>query len=161
MMEEGLLGRIKYQKTTGSTLLSIGPELEGHIKMSRKKSTQKKSSAPTGTDGAETDHGSQGHARITGGRWDRGKLLQKDTGRPCPIVLKREDERATWPQIAEWISSEEGCSIPHQTVQRAFNSTLNRLKKKFLEDPFIKGWLRDNHFDIPEDEEEEGDSCTP
>ena len=63
--------------------------------MSREKDTQKKSSAPTGTDGVEAAHGKQGHARITGDRWDRGKLLQKNTGRPCPIVLG-VGERATW-----------------------------------------------------------------
>ena len=125
--------------------------------MSNKKSTQKESSVPTGTDGAETDHGKLGHARITGGRWDRGKLLQKDTGKPCPIVLKN-GETATWRQIADWISEEEGTKIPHQTVQRAFDATLIRLKKSLMEDPFILSYLRDNNFNIPEEEEKEGDS---
>lgn len=116
-------------------------------------STQKKSSVHTGTDGAETDHGNPEHARITGGRWDRGRLLQKNTGRPCPIELK-QGETATWQQVADWISDEEGVTIPHQTIQRAFNNTLGRLKEKLLKDDFIRQYLIDNNYDIPDDIEE-------
>tara|TARA_R100001463_G_scaffold24163_5_gene57658 strand:+ start:64 stop:456 length:393 start_codon:yes stop_codon:yes gene_type:complete len=123
------------------------------MKMSKIPDTPRESSAHIGIGGAETDHGKPDHARITGGLWDRGKLLQKDTGRPCPIELKH-GETATWSQIADWISNEEGATIPRQTIQRAFNTTLKRLGEKLLKDPFIRTFLMDNGYEIPEDGKE-------
>ena len=118
--------------------------------MSGSSSTPKRSSVPTGTGGVETDHGKSGLESTTEAPWERGKLLQKDTGRLCP--LGSNGSGATWEEIASWLSDEEGRRIRHQTVQRAFESTLRRLAEKILEDRFLRQYLIDNNFTIPEED---------
>lgn len=122
--------------------------------MSGEKSTQSRSSVPTGTDGAGKAHGKPERGPITAARWERGKLLLKDTGKKCPIELNGRDV-ATWAEITDWISDEEGYPIQRQSVQKAFESTMKRIGELLIQDPYVRDWLIDNGIEIPVSE---GDS---
>ena len=125
--------------------------------MSGEKSTPSKSSVPTGTDGAETAHGKPEPEPTTAARWERGKLLLKDTGKKCPIELNGRDV-ATWAEITDWLSDEEGYPIKRQSVQKAFEATMRRLGELLLQDPYIRDWYIENVGELPKSE---GDSWTP
>tara|TARA_Y100001937_G_scaffold21781_2_gene30766 strand:- start:13552 stop:14070 length:519 start_codon:yes stop_codon:yes gene_type:complete len=145
---------IRYRKTIGLMPWNTTRGLEVSMEMCEKSSTQNKSSVPTGIDGAKGDHGKPGRESTTAGQWERGKILQKDTGKTCPIELK-DGEIASWERIAKWISKEEGKFVCRQVIQNAFRGTLKRLEEKLIEDDFIRQWLIDNNFQIPETEGEE------
>ena len=124
------------------------------MKMSEQRNIRNKSYVRTGTDGAEKDRGRRGQEPITGVRWARGKLLLKDTGKKCPIELKGR-EQATWAEITEWLSAEEGYQLKRQSVQKAFSETMKRIATRLLEDPYIRDWYLENIGALPESE---GDS---
>ena len=73
--------------------------------------------------------------------------MQDHKGRAAPISLGSRTQ-ASWNEITDWISKDEGRRVQRQSIQRAFEGTLSRLKELLLEDPYIREWLVENNIDI-------------
>jgi len=73
--------------------------------------------------------------------------MQDHKGRAAPISLGSRTQ-ASWNEITDWISKDEGRRVQRQSIQRAFEGTLSRLKELLLEDPYIREWLLENNIDI-------------
>lgn len=77
--------------------------------------------------------------------WDRSKPLLNDE--PVFAEIKVAGERASWKEIAAWLSESEGMPIFWETVRTHFDYTLDKVRKGLLEYPEVREWLDDAGLD--------------
>ena len=71
-------------------------------------------------------------------------MLKKDGRMKCP--LEYSGDPVSWPDIAEWLSDEDGIEYTAHIVKRRFEGLLVEIQRLLMRDSCIREWLRENGY---------------